>query len=35
MGDNCLHVSVFRKGHELFLSVGYLKLCVARDKDCG
>jgi len=33
--DICLHEAVCRQRPELWLTVGYMKLCVDRDLNCG
>ena len=36
MADSCLHEAVcIRQRPELWLTVGYMKLCVDRDLNCG
>ena len=34
MADSWLHEAVCRQRHELWLTVGYMKLCVDRDLNC-
>jgi len=34
VGDNWLHEALCRLGTELWLTVGYMKLCVDRDMNC-
>ena len=35
MGDSWLYEAVCRQRHELWVTVGYLKLCADRDLSCG
>jgi hypothetical protein len=35
MGENCLHEAVYRQSPEMWVTVGYTKLCVDRDLKCG
>jgi len=34
VGDSWLHEDVCREKHELWMIVGYMKLCVERDMNC-
>jgi hypothetical protein len=35
VGESWLHEDVRRQRHELWVTVGYMKLCVDRDLNCG
>jgi len=35
VGDSWLHEAFCRHRHELFLKVGYMKLCLESDMNCG
>ena len=35
MADSSLHEAVCRKRPEMWLTVGYMNLCVDRDLNCG
>ena len=35
MGGSCLHEAVCRQRPEMWVAVGYMKLCVDRDLKCG
>ena len=35
MGDSLLHEAMCSQRHELWLKVGYMKMCVDREMKCG